>query len=426
MRATAFATGTVVASAALIRAAPVPQPSVPDVVPVVQVHDVALNSVGLDSGFDLIQFETGVVQVLLGLANITGLGNQTPSAVLDDFGLGSLTPNELLNFTGLGGVTVGELGQFADLFGLGANPVSVLLASLGLSDATNLSDFANQVGLDSQPLSDLYDLVGLSSGSTLSETATALGIGGLPVSNLYGLLGLTEDSTVQEAVNALGIGDTPVDDLLDDWNVGGQDIGGFLDQLGVSPQEVFNVLNINPDDLPSDIYDSDTGTFADGVTVEQFADTAGLGQGTVDDLLNAGDFDNVTVNDLVTGIGLQPDATVDAVLDKIGFNDLSLGDFASGFGLTNDSTVGDLFTNIPGFDQTTVGELLGAFGLSDQSTVDDLLNTVTGINGTTLNGLVTDLGVGDDSLSDLSSTFLGSDTTLDQYLTNILDALVAA
>lgn len=105
-----------------------------------------------------------------------------------------------------------------------------------------------------------------------------------------------------------------------------------------------------------------------------------------------------------------------------------VGDFASGFGVGSKSTVGDLLSNVLGFDGVTIGGhggLLDDFGLSDQSTIDELLEAVPGLGGNTLSGLVGDLGVGDEHLADLASSF-SSTETIDQYLTNILDALQAA
>jgi hypothetical protein len=51
-----------------------------------------------------------------------------------------------------------------------------------------------------------------------------------------------------------------------------------------------------------------------------------------------------------------------------------------------------------------------------------VLKAFPGLDDTTLNGPVTDTGFGDTSLSDL----LGSDTTVNQYLIDILPALVQA
>jgi hypothetical protein len=69
--------------------------------------------------------------------------------------------------------------------------------------------------------------------------------------------------------------------------------------------------------------------------------------------------------------------------------------------------------------------LLDAFGFSDQSTISQLLNTFGGLGDTTLGGLVTDLGIGNNSVFELTSNLLDG-ITVDQYLTNVLDALAAA
>ncbi|MGH3560599.1 MAG: hypothetical protein ACRDTN_02020 [Mycobacterium sp.] len=427
-RVTAFTTGTAVASAALIGAAPVPQPSLPDAVPVVQVQDVALTA--FDGTPFIIPLEIGVVAGLRELARLTGVGDLTTPEWLDKFGLGQLTPNELLHFTGLGNVTLGDLNHLAGFFGLNQNPVSLLLALTGLSDTTTLPGAAGQLGITDLPLSNLYNLIGMPDyqDSSLSDLATHLGLADGPVSNLYGLLGLNADSTLEQTVAAFGIGDTPVDTLLGDWDVADQHINGFLQQLSVSPEELFQIFSINPSSLGS-MWDPSTDAFAAGTTVEDFANATGLGHDTVSQLLTAGDLDGATLNDALTGIGLQPDATVNAVLNTIGFNNLSIGDFLGGLGLdygpgyTN--TVGDLLTSIPGFQHGTIGDLLAALGLSDHSTINDMLTTVPGLDGTTPSGLVGDLGWGDTHVSDLASNLLG-DTTVDQYLTAILAALVTA
>lgn len=425
LRPTVFTTGTAIAAAgaALIGVAATAPPSPLSADrPVVHVQEVALTT----SAVDPIPFEIGFLQALLEFEKLTGLGSLTVPQAVHDFGLGSLTPNELLGFTGLGNVTVGQLAQFADIFGLGQNPLSAVLAFAGASDATPLSQLAHDLPLGGQPLSDLFDITGISNSTTLSQAATDLGLTDQPLWGLYGLVGLNDHSTLQDTVNALGIGDTPVDTLLNDWGVGGDAIGGFLHQLGVTPQEVLSIFNTDPNDLPAGIWDPATGTFADGATVEEFANAIGLGHNTVDHLLTAGNLDDTTVNDLVNGIGLNyQTATIGDVLNKIeGFNSLPFGHFLSGFGLGSDSTVDDLFTALPGTDHTTIGDLFETLGLSDQSTIGQLLQSVPGITGITLNGLVGDLGVGDENLFDLPSSLLSS-TTVEQNLTDILDALQA-
>jgi hypothetical protein len=177
-----FATGVEVASAALSGAVSVHQPSLPDVVLVVQVQDVALAS-SFDPTAFITSLEIVFVDVLREGARVTGLNELTVPEALNDFGLGSLTPNELLSFTGLGGVTLSELAGF---FYLGANPVSALLAVTGLSDATTLSQAVDNLGVGNQPISNLWDLIGLNANSTLSQTADALGINNTEVDTLLG------------------------------------------------------------------------------------------------------------------------------------------------------------------------------------------------------------------------------------------------
>jgi hypothetical protein len=420
MRTTAFATGTVVAGAGLLGAAPVQQPSPFHAIPVVQVHDIALASSDLLPGFNPIPLEAAFVQFLLDLEKVTGFGDQTPAEQLNDFGLGSLTPNELLSFTGLGGVTLNDLASF---FGLGQNPVSVVLAATGLTDATTLSQEVDNLGIGDQPLSDVENLFGLSATSTLSQTADALGIGDQPVSNLEHLVGLNADSTLSQTADALGIENTQVDTLLGDFGIGSMNINGFLQGLDVTPSQLLDILGIQPGSLG--LFDPQTDAFTAGTTVEKFADTAGLVHDSVTQLLATNDIGDATLGDATTTIGLNGGAgTVDDALKTLSLDNLSLGGFESGFGLNSDSTLNDLFTNIPGFDNTTIGGLLAADGLSDQSTIDDVLKAVPGLGGTTLSGLVGDLGLGDDTASQLASNLLDG-TTVDQYLTNILDALGA-
>lgn len=66
-----------------------------------------------------------------------------------------------------------------------------------------------------------------------------------------------------------------------------------------------------------------------------------------------------------------------------------------------------------------------AFGFSDESTISQLLSTFGGLDDTTLTGLVTDLGIGNNTAFELTSNLLAG-ITVDQYLTNILEALAAA
>lgn len=424
-KAVAFATGTVLAGAAVIGAAPVPRPTLPDT-SVVQVHDVALTA------FDITSLEVAFAYLARELADLLGFGDQTVAQSLTDFGLGSLTPNQLLTFTGLGDMTVGELNKLAGLFGLNQNPISALLAATGLSDTTTLPNAAGNLGLTDLPLANLYNLIGMPDyqDNSLSDLANALGAADAPVSNLYGLLGLTGDSTLAELVNALGIGDVQVDTLLSDWHVGAEDIGTYLGQLGVSPQELLLIFSIDPSSLGS-MWDSATDSFTSGTSVQEFADQAGLGQHTALELLSAGsagDISNATLNDALAGIGLHSDATVDQVLNTTGFSDLWIGSFLSGVGLEygdHGTTVGDLFSAIPGFGSGTLGGLLGAVGLTGQSTVNDLVTGVPGLDDTTLSGLVTNLGLGDDHLSDIATNLFG-DTTVHDYLTDIINALTAA
>jgi len=421
MRTTVFATSSVVASAALIGAAPVHTPSLPDVIPIAQLHDVALAS-SFDPTAFITSLETVFVDVLRENARLTGLNELTVPQVLNDFGLGSLTTNELLSFTGLGGVTLNELAGF---FYLGANPLSVLLAVTGLSDATTLTQALDDLGIDDQPLSDIENLFGLSANDTLSQTAEILGVGNQPISNLWDLIGLNANSTLSQTADTLGINNTEVDTLLGDWGVGPMNINNFLQGLDVTPSQLLGILGIQPSALGS-LWDPSTDAFTAGTTVEQFADTAGLGDDKVTQLLSIPGTGDATLSDAATTIGLNGGAgTVDDTLKNISFDDLSLSGLLSGFGINSDSTVSDVYTNIPGFDNTTIGGLLDAFGLSDHSTISQLLNTFGGLDDTTLSGLVTDLGIGNDTVSGLASGLLDG-ITVDQYLANILDALVAA
>jgi hypothetical protein len=416
-----FATGAVVASAALIGAAPVHQPSLPDVVPVVQVEDVALAS-SFDPTAFITSLEIVFVDVLREGARVTGLNELTVPQALNDFGLGSLTPNELLSFTGLGSATLNELAGF---FYLGANPVSALLAVTGLSDATTLTQAVDNLGIDDLPLSDLENLFGLSANDTLSQTADILGVGNQPISNLWDLIGLNANSTLSQTADALGINNTEVDTLLGDWGVGAMNINNFLEGLEVTPGELLSILGIQPSAL-GPLWDPSTDAFTAGTTVEQFADTAGLGDDNVTQLLSIPGTGDATLTDAATTIGLNGGAgTVDDTLKTLSFDDLSLSGFLSGFGLNSDSTVSDLYTNIPGFDNTTIGGLLDTFGFSDQSTISQLLNTFGGLDDTTLSGLVTDLGIGNNTAFELTSNLLDG-IIVDQYLTNILDVLAAA
>lgn len=70
--------------------------------------------------------------------------------------------------------------------------------------------------------------------------------------------------------------------------------------------------------------------------------------------------------------------------------------------------------------------LLDDFGLSDQSTLDQLLAAIPGLGGTTFNDLMGATTLGDESWSDLVSSFFGADTTLNQFLSDILASLTPA
>jgi hypothetical protein len=416
-----FATGVVVVSTALIGAAPVHQPSLPDVVPVVQVQDVALAS-SFDPTAFITSLEIVFVDLLRENARLTGFNELTVPQALNDIELGSLTPNELLSVTGLGSVTLNELASF---FYLGANPVSVLLAVTGLSDSTTLTQALDDLGVDDQPLSNIENLFGLSANDTLSQTAAILGVGDQPISNLWDLIGLNANSTLSQTADALGINNTEVDTLLGDWGVGPMSINNFLQGLDVTPSQLLSILDIQPSGLGS-LWDPSTDAFTAGTTVEQFADTAGLGDDKVTQLLSIPGTGDATLSDAATTIGLNGGAgTVDDTLKTFSFDDLSLSGLLSGFGINPGGTVSDVYANIPGFDNTTIGGLLDAFGLSDQSTISQLLNTFGGLDDTTLSGLVTDLGLGSNTAFELTSNLLGG-ITVDQYLTNILDALAAA
>lgn len=425
-RTTAVAVGAMLAGATLVGTAP----AAPAAVPVVQVHDVALTS----SGFDPIPLEIGFVQALQGLAKITGYGTLTvPNAFFPGGLFGNLTPNELLGFTGLGNVTLGDLDQFAGIFGLNQNPLGVLLAAAGVTDSTTLSSVVDKLGAGGEPLSNFYNLIGLTDyqDATLGDLATHLGISNDPVSNLFGIFGLTGTSTLNQLVQGFGIGGTQVDTLLTDWGVGPQDIGTFLQGLSVTPQELFNDLNVDPSTLPASIWDPATGAFAPDATVADFANATGFGHEDVTQLLSTNDLGGASLGEALSGIGLNDTATTDQFLNAVGFTDLKIWDLLNGFGVYSSptdqtATLDEFFTAIPGLQHTTFGELLGALGLSDQSTISDAFSQVPGLGGNTLNDLVGDFGVGDDHLSDLTANLLGADTTLDQYLADILAALTAA
>jgi hypothetical protein len=406
------AVGVVVAGAGLIGAVPVRLPALLNPAPVVQVHDVTLVS-GVDPTAFITSLELVVVDALREGARAADLSQLTVPQVLDDFGLGGLTPNELLSFTGLGNVTLNDLAGFLYL---GANPLSVLLAATGLSDATTLSQAVDNLGLDDQPLSSLESLFGLSANDTLSQVAGILGVGNQPISNLWDLIGLNADSTLNQTADTLGINNTDVGTLLGDWGVGPMNINNFLHGLDVSPSQLLSILGIQPSALGS-LWDPSTVTFTAGTTVQQFADTAGLGDDTVTQLLSVPGTGDATLSDAATTIGLNGGAgTVEDTLKTISFDDLSLAGFLSGFGLTSGSPISDLYANIPGFDNATIGGLLDAFGLSDQSTISQLLDNFGGLDDTTLSGLVTDLGIGNNTAFELASNLLGG-ATVDQYFT---------
>lgn len=416
-----FAASAVVASTGLVGAAPLHQPSLPDVGPVVQVQDVALAS-SFDPTAFITSLEIVFVDSLREGARLMGWNELTVPQALNDFELGSLTPNELLSVTGLGSVTLNELAGF---FYLGANPVSVLLAVTGLSDATTLTQALDDLGIDDQPLSNIENLFGLSANDTLSQTAAILGVGNQPISNLWDLIGLNANSTLSQTADSLGINNTEVDTLLGDWGVGPMNINNFLQGLDVTPSQLLSILDIQPSALGS-LWDPSADAFTAGTTVEQFADTAGLGDDKVTTLLSIPGTGDATLSDAATTIGLNGGAgTVDDTLKTFSFDDLSLSGLLSGFGLNSGATVSDVYTNIPGFDNTTIGGLLDAFGLSDQSTISQLLTNFGGLDDTTLSGLVTDLGLGSNTAFELTSNLLGG-INVDQYLTNILDALAAA
>ena len=416
-----FAAATVIAGTALIGAVPVHQPLLLDAGRVVQMQDVALAS-SFDPTAFITSLEIVFVDLLRENARLTGFNELTVPQALNDIELGSLTPNELLSVTGLGGVTLNELAGF---FYLGANPVSVLLAVTGLSDGTTLTQALDDLGIDDQPLSNIENLFGLSASDTLSQTAAILGVGNQPISNLWDLIGLNANSTLSQTADSLGINNTEVDTLLGDWGVGPMNINNFLQGLDVTPSQLLSILGIDPSGLGS-LWDPGTDAFTAGTTVEQFADTAGLGDDTVTQLLSIPGTGGATLSDAATTIGLNGGAgTVDDTLKTFSFDDLSLSGLLSGFGINSGATVSDVYTNIPGFDSTTIGGLLDAFGLSDQSTISQLLNTFGGLDDTTLSGLATDLGVGDNTAFELTSNLLAG-IPVDQYLTNILDALAAA
>ena len=416
-----FAAATVIAGTALIGAVPVHQPLLLDAGRVVQMQDVALAS-SFDPTAFITSLEIVFVDLLRENARLTGFNELTVPQALNDIELGSLTPNELLSVTGLGGVTLNELAGF---FYLGANPVSVLLAVTGLSDGTTLTQALDDLGVDDQPLSNIENLFGLSASDTLSQTAAILGVGNQPISNLWDLIGLNANSTLSQTADSLGINNTEVDTLLGDWGVGPMNINNFLQGLDVTPSQLLSILGIDPSGLGS-LWDPGTDAFTAGTTVEQFADTAGLGDDTVTQLLSIPGTGGATLSDAATTIGLNGGAgTVDDTLKTFSFDDLSLSGLLSGFGINSGATVSDVYTNIPGFDSTTIGGLLDAFGLSDQSTISQLLNTFGGLDDTTLSGLATDLGVGDNTAFELTSNLLAG-IPVDQYLTNILDALAAA
>jgi hypothetical protein len=417
-----IATGAVIAStAALIGAAPVHQPSLPDVGPVVQVHDVALAS-SFDPTAFITTLEIVFVDLLRETARLNGFYKLEVPQALNTIELGSLTPNQLLSATGLGSVTLHEL---AGSFYLGANPVSVLLALTGLSDSTTLTQALDDLGVDDQPLSNIENLFGLSANDTLSQVATILGVGNQPISNLWDLIGLNANSTLSQTADALGINNTEVDTLLGDWGVGPDNINNFLQGLDVTPSQLLSILDIQPSGLGS-LWDPSTDAFTAGTTVEQFADTTGLGDDNVTQLLAIPGTGDATLSDAATTVGLNGGAgTVDDTLKTFSFDDLSLSGLMSGFGINPDGTVSDVYTNIPGFNDATIGGLLDAFGLSDHSTINQLLNTFGGLDDTTLNGLVTDLGLGNTTAFELTSNLLGG-INVDQYLTHILEALAAA
>ncbi|HEU0191014.1 MAG TPA: hypothetical protein VFR17_07070 [Mycobacterium sp.] len=429
MRVTALAAGAALAGAAFVGTAPVARPAGPGTLPVVHVGDIALAS----SAFDPVALQAAFIQVLQELAKITGYGQRTVSEAFFPGGLGgSLTPNELLNFTGLGNATLGDLNQFAGLFGLNQDPLGVLMAAAGVTDNTTLSSEIDKLGIGGAPLSDFYNLIGLTDyqTATLGDLATALGIGNDSVSQLFGVLGLSDTSTLDQAAAAFGIGGTQVDTLLGDWGVGPQDIGTFLQGLSVTPQELFADLGIDPSTLPAGIWDAATDTFAPDATVQQFADATGFGHDTVTQLLSTNDLGGASLDEALTGIGLQDSASVNQVLDTVGFNDLKIWDFLNGFGVYSSptdqtATLNEFFTAIPGLQHTTFGGLLGGLGLSDQSTIADVYAQIPALGDNTLSSVVGDFGVGDDHLSDLANTLLGS-TTLSEWLADIQAALTAA
>lgn len=396
-----FTASTAVVGATFLGAAPAQAALSGAAVPAVQVQDAALVN-----GFDLIGLDKALLHFAQQVLTTTGWGELTPAALLTDHGLGEVTPNEVLSLTGLGHATLGDLTGFRLL---GDQPVSLLLATLGLSDTTTLGQLATQLGADGQPISNLWSLVGLTDASTLGQTVTTIGLGGQHVSDLWSLVGLTDTSTLLQTADTLGIGTQSIDTLLGDWGVGSQGITGFLAGLDVTPSQLMDFLALPPGDTFGGIYDPNAGTFTAGTTVQQFTDAAGLGNENVNTLLATPGLGDAELADAATRVGITgDDDTVTHTLAAIGMNGTSLSGFLSGLGLGTDTPIGDVLSAV-GLNDTTIGGLLGSFGLGDSDTVKDLVNTL-GFGDTTLSGLVSNLGIGDDHLADLATSFYGTDT----------------
>lgn len=369
----------------------------------------------------------GDINLLNGLVNITGFSGLL--APLGDVGI-NLNLSGLLDALGVGGLNLNVLGvDLSDLLsqlGLGDNlDLGGLIDALGLNDGVGLGTL-----LGNPTLGDLlgaFGLGGLGLGSfDLTSVLSGLGLDGNVDLNNLGLDGVLAAFGLDAPIN------TPLIDLLESLN-----LGSFLDQgLGSTLPAgllsgVLAPLNSVLGDLLGNLQIPLVGSLGGvlnslfGISVDNLLDPgdliAALNQVTIGQLLEGPTItesvsglltalgvdlpNNLSIGDILTGLGFSPDTgllTLDDLLGGFNLDNIDLTGFLNGLSLNLGDLLDGLNLSGLGLDLTQLGDLsnltldglLGALGLGDlaQITIDPFGGLITQLAETIPQQILTALG----------------------------------
>ncbi|MEB3023747.1 hypothetical protein [[Mycobacterium] crassicus] len=275
-----------------------------------------------------------------------------------------------------------------------------LLAMIGpfITVSNAWSQIADQLAADpANAFMILFNAPGTLINAFLYGTA-GVDVAGMTIPLFNGLLVAPHTATVElqlgQLVDLAGVGNKTLGDLLGEFGVGGQSVGGLLtgllDTLGFGHMSVTGLLS------EFGIGDQPIAGLA-----ANLLDVMGIGNPTISGLADQVGLGDKSIAEVLAGLlgeaGIG-NPTLAGLLDQFGLGDQSIGELATGL------------LHAAGMTDTTITGLLGQLGVGDLTLGDALKDLVH-------------VAVGPDAtITDLLGQFGGQDLTLGSMITPLLDA----